>query len=94
MDSSKLCVVWTSADKDVAIKMVYMYTFNAKKNGWWDEVCLIVWGPSAKLLAGDEELQGRIAAMKEPSMPVAGAEMASILSASNAAISAGTKTKM
>ena len=64
-EPKKLNVLWTSGDREVALKMAFMYTFNAKKNGWWDEVCLIVWGASAKLLAEDGELQGRIAAMKE-----------------------------
>ena len=38
MEKSKLLVVWTSGDKEVAEKMVYMYTYNAKKQGWFDEV--------------------------------------------------------
>jgi hypothetical protein len=45
--------------------MVYMYTFNAKKNGWWDEVRFLVWGPSSKLLSEDTELQDYIKRMKE-----------------------------
>jgi hypothetical protein len=49
----------------VALKMVYMYTFNAKKNGWWDEVRFLVWGPSAKLLSEDVELQDYVKKMKE-----------------------------
>lgn len=39
----KLIVLWTSGDKEVALNMVFMYTLNAKKKGWWDEVGLIVW---------------------------------------------------
>ena len=54
---SKLVVVWTSGDREVALKMVFMYTFNAKKRGWWDDIIFIVWGPSEKLLAEDKELQ-------------------------------------
>ena len=27
----KLMVLWTSGDRDVALKMVFMYTLNAKK---------------------------------------------------------------
>ena len=50
-------VVWTSGDREVALKMVFMYTFNAKKHGWWDDITFIVWGPSEKLLAEDVELQ-------------------------------------
>ncbi len=44
--------------------MVFMYTLNAKAQDWWKEVTLVVWGPSAKLLAQDEELQTEIKKMK------------------------------
>ena len=64
-DKKSLVVLWTSGDREVALKMVFMYTLNAKLKGWWEEVILIVWGPSAKLLSQDEELQGRIEQMKE-----------------------------
>lgn len=55
--TDKLLVVWTSGEIEVARKMVFMYTMNAKLNGWWDEVTLLVWGPSSKLLASDTGLQ-------------------------------------
>lgn len=61
----KLVVLWTSADKEVATKMVFMYTFNAKRLGWWEDVTLVVWGPSTKLLSEDAELQEYLAKMKE-----------------------------
>jgi hypothetical protein len=64
-EASKLLVVWTSGDREVALKMVYMYTFNAKKRGWWSEIRFLVWGPSSKLLAEDAELQDYIKKMKE-----------------------------
>lgn len=63
-ETSKLGVVWTSGDREVALKMVYMYTFSAKRAGWFDEVRFVIWGPSSKLLSEDEELQeylGRMA---------------------------------
>lgn len=63
-EKDKLVVVWTSGDKEVALKMVFMYTFNAMKNGWWDDITLLVWGPSAKLLSEDDELQDYIKEMK------------------------------
>ena len=53
----KLVVLWTSGNRDTAIKMVFMYTFNSKKFKWWKDITLIVWGPSAKLLSEDNELQ-------------------------------------
>lgn len=55
--NEKLVVLWTSGDRDVAIKMVFMYTLNAKKRGWWDDITLVIWGPSAKILTEDKELQ-------------------------------------
>jgi hypothetical protein len=61
----KLVVLWTSGDREVALKMVFMYTFNAKKNGWWDTIHFIVWGPSSKLLSEDAELQEYIQEMKK-----------------------------
>ena len=60
-----LVVVWSSSDRDVALKMVFMYTLNAKLKGWWEDVVFIVWGPSARLLSGDAELQEYLARMKK-----------------------------
>lgn len=61
----QLVVVWTSGDREVALKMVFMYTYNAKKNEWWKDITLLVWGPSAKLLSEDKELQEYVKSMKE-----------------------------
>jgi len=62
-EPSKLLVVWSSADREVALHNVFMYTHNAKKHGWWDEVRLLLWGPSDRLLTEDAELQEGIRAM-------------------------------
>ena len=56
-NSDKLVILWTSADKEVADKMVFMYTYNSKRFKWWEDITLVVWGPSAKLLAEDNDLQ-------------------------------------
>ncbi|MFC1530198.1 DsrE family protein [Gemmatimonadota bacterium] len=69
-ETTKLGVVWSSGDREVALKMVFMYTHNAKKAGWFDEVQFIVWGPSEKLLAEDEELQEKVAQMMEDGIEV------------------------
>jgi hypothetical protein len=63
--SNHLVVIWSSGDREVALKMVFMYTYNAKRQGWWDNVTLIVWGPSAKLLAEDGELKEYVLKMKD-----------------------------
>lgn len=61
----QLLIVWTSGDPDVAHKMVFMYAYNARKNGWWDQVTLLVWGPSAKLSSENSEIQESLKKMKE-----------------------------
>ena len=55
-EQTRLAVLWTSQDREVALKMAFMYAKNAKLRGWFDEVKLIIWGPSAKLLVEDTEL--------------------------------------
>lgn len=52
-----LVVLWTSRDPDVAHNMAFMYAKNSRLKNWWPEVRLIVWGPSAQLLATDESVQ-------------------------------------
>lgn len=61
---NKLVVIWTNGDREVAIRMAFMYTLNSKLKEWWDEVSLIVWGPSAKLLTEDKQLQEYIEKIK------------------------------
>jgi len=62
----ELVVLWTSGDREVALKMAFMYAFNSNRFKWgWNGVTLIVWGPSAKLLAEDQELQEHIIDMKD-----------------------------
>ena len=69
-NSNKLAVLWTSGDPEVAEKMCFMYTLNAKKQGWFDEVVLIVWGPSSKLLTENKMLQDYIKTMQEAGVKV------------------------
>lgn len=40
-----------------------MYATNSKINGWWQEVNLVIWGASAKLVASDPQVQTEIAEM-------------------------------
>ena len=63
-DPTRLVVIWSSADREVALHNTFMYTHNSKKKGWWKEVRLIVWGPSARLLVEDRELQNEINEMQ------------------------------
>jgi hypothetical protein len=57
---SKLHLLWTTGEKEVAMKVVFPYLINAKANGWWDEINLIIWGPSARLTAGDQDIHRQL----------------------------------
>ena len=63
-ESNALLILWTSGDRELAINMAFMYGLNSRLKGWWDEVTLLVWGPSSPLLVKDAELQQKVADMK------------------------------
>jgi hypothetical protein len=58
-----LVVLWTSDDTDVAERVALMYTHAAAVNHWFKHVILIVWGPSAHLLANNSKIQSKITEM-------------------------------
>ena len=58
-----LVVLWSSGDPAVAEKVCLMYTHASYKYEWFKKVILIVWGPSAKLLANNPHLQEKVKAM-------------------------------
>ena len=60
---SRLAVVWTSGDPEVAHRVCLMYAHAARQQKWFDEVTLVVWGPSARLLAADKDLQAKVKGM-------------------------------
>ena len=64
-DPDRLAVLWTSGDPDVAKKMVFLYTYNAKRAKWFKTVRFIIWGASTKLLSEDKELQDTLKKMKD-----------------------------
>jgi len=68
--AGKLAVVWTSGDSEVAHKVCFMYTHNAKKAKWFDEVVLVIWGPSSRILAGDKKLQAAVKEMMRDGVTV------------------------
>ncbi len=60
----KLLVVWTSADREVALNMVLMYAHNAQRHHWWEQVTLLIWGPSQQLVLQDAEVREKVAEMR------------------------------
>ena len=60
---SKLNVLWTTSDKETIKNMIVMYTCNALKNSWWDEVNVLIWGGATKLISEDESVDALIIEM-------------------------------
>lgn len=60
---SKLNILWTTSDVDTVNSMLSMYTCNALKNNWWDEIHIVIWGGSTKLISEDESVHKLITKM-------------------------------
>jgi len=52
----KLNILWTSGEKETFMNMVAMYSKNAKKAKWFDEINIVIWGASTRLAAEDSEV--------------------------------------
>lgn len=63
--NNKLNILWTNADPVTAELMVMMYAHNSIRNGWWEDVQVIIWGAPTKLVAEDVHLQQLIADARE-----------------------------
>lgn len=59
-NNDHLYVLWTNDNVVTSEKMVLMYTINSLKRGWWEEVTLIIWGATAKLVAENIEIQRKV----------------------------------
>ncbi len=64
-EPTELIVLWTSGDPEIAHRVALMYTHAAKTSKWYRDVRLIVWGPSAKLLSEDLEIQAKLKSMQD-----------------------------
>lgn len=69
-ESDKLVIVWTSDDPYGAERVALMYTHEAKTAGWFNEVTLIIWGPSAKLTAENLKIQEKLKAMQNDGIEI------------------------
>jgi hypothetical protein len=59
----KLNILWTTDNKDTVLHMLLMYATNSRLNGWWQEVNVIIWGASAKLVGTDKQIQEAVSEM-------------------------------
>lgn len=63
-NNNKLVLVWSSDDPMVAQRVALMFPHAAQKNSWFSGITLVIWGPSAKLIANDTTLQKKIEEMQ------------------------------
>ena len=68
--SDKLVIVWTSDDPYLAERMVLMYAHAAKTAGWFNDVTLIIWGPSAKMVSENLKIQKKLKAMQSDGVEI------------------------
>jgi len=59
----KLNILWLTDNKDTIFNMLAMYSINSKINDWWQDVNVIIWGASAKLVGNDSQVQTEIKEM-------------------------------
>jgi len=62
--SNKLLIVWSSGEREVASKLILLYGSVMLERKYWDEATIMIWGPSAKLLVEDIELQKQFEVVK------------------------------
>lgn len=61
--SRNLKILWTTDNKETALHMVCLYAHNALLKGWMDQVEILVWGASQRLIAEDLEVKAKIQMM-------------------------------
>ena len=54
---NKLLIIWSTSEIEVAKKMILLYGSVILPRNYWDAAHIMIWGPSAKLLAENVELQ-------------------------------------
>lgn len=69
---SKLNILWGNDNPDTAHTMVFMYAINGIQKSWWDEIDVIIWGASAKLVAENIAIQEKINMAKHAGVNVIG----------------------
>ena len=69
-EKKELLVNWTTDNLATTMHMVALYTYHAKKLGWFDEVTLLVWGASQQLVATNKEVQEQMKMMEEVGVKV------------------------
>jgi len=65
MSNNKMNILWTNADPITSELMVLMYAKASMHYGFWEEVQVIIWGATAKLVSENTKIQKLIADAQE-----------------------------
>lgn len=68
--SRKAKILWTTDNKETSLHMVCLYAHNALLKGWMDEVEVLVWGASQRLIAEDAQVRAKVEAMIQDGVKV------------------------
>ncbi|MCY1153074.1 MAG: hypothetical protein PQJ49_08555 [Sphaerochaetaceae bacterium] len=62
---SRLNILWTTDNEATIISFLELYTVNSMKREWWDEIHIVIWGGSTKLIYESEKMQAVVKNMIE-----------------------------
>ena len=68
--TTKVFVLLSSGDREVALEVGLIYPLNAAKNKWLDEVKVIIFGPSEKLAAYDSQVREKLKELQETGIEI------------------------
>jgi hypothetical protein len=68
--ANKLFIVLASGDRDVALEVGLFYPLTVAKEKWMEEVKVILFGPSEKLVAQDKKVQKRIKRLQKAGIEI------------------------
>jgi hypothetical protein len=68
--ATKVFILLSSGDKEVALEVGLVYPLNAAKNKWMDEVRVIIFGPAEKVVAYSQEVQERLKELQEAGVEI------------------------
>lgn len=60
VEKSKLNILWTNDNPITAELMVFMYANFTKQQKLWDEITIIIWGATVKLVKENSKIQSLI----------------------------------
>ncbi|MDD2219723.1 MAG: DsrE family protein [Desulfoplanes sp.] len=61
----KLTILWTNDNPVTAELMVFMYAIHTKQHAMWDEMTIVVWGATVKLVKENPKIQSLVKKAQE-----------------------------